>query len=109
MRLEYGFELEDCEVPRFAVEAVEGTDAAIRRGGEIADGPVVVVKMSKPQQDLRFDVPAIGPGTIEVLKEVGGGVLAVERCRSVLLDKETLLATADDAGIAVVAVEPEPE
>ena len=92
-----------------AVEAIEGTDAAIRRGGEIVEGPVVVVKMSKPQQDLRFDVPAIGPRTIEVLKEVGGGVLAVERQRSILLDKETLLAAADDAGIAVVAVEPEPE
>ena len=92
-----------------AVEAIEGTDAAIRRGGEIVEGSVVVVKMSKPQQDLRFDVPAVGPRTIEVLKEVGGGVLAVERRRSILLDKETLLAAADDAGIAVVAVEPEPE
>ncbi len=92
-----------------AVEAIEGTDAAIRRGGEIADGSVVVVKMSKPQQDLRFDVPAVGPGTIEVLKQVGGGVLAVERRRSILLDKETLLARADEAGIAVVAVEPESE
>lgn len=90
-----------------AVEAVEGTDAAIRRGGEMVDGAVVVVKMSKPQQDLRFDVPAVGPGTIEVLKEVGGGVLAVEPRRSILLDKEKLLAAADHAGIAVVAVAPE--
>ena len=92
-----------------AVEAIEGTDAAIRRGGEIVDGPVVVVKMSKPQQDLRFDVPAVGPGTIEVLKQVGGGVLAVESRRSILLDKEKLLVAADEAEIAVVAVEPEPE
>lgn len=92
-----------------AVEAIEGTDAAIRRGGEIVEGAVVVVKMSKPQQDLRFDVPAIGPGTIEVLREVGGGVLAVERGRSILLDKERLLAAADEAGIAVVAVERESE
>ena len=90
-----------------AVEAVEGTDAAIRRGGEMVDGAVVVVKMSKPQQDLRFDVPAVGPGTIEVLKEVGGGVLAVEPRRSILLDREKLLAAADRAGIAVVAVAPE--
>ena len=92
-----------------AVEAIEGTDAAIRRGGESVDGSVVVVKMSKPQQDLRFDVPAVGPGTIEVLKQVGGGVLAVESRRSILLDREKLLAAADDAKIAVVAVEPEPE
>lgn len=92
-----------------AVEAVEGTDAAIRRGGESVEGPVVVVKMSKPDQDLRFDMPAVGPKTIEVLREAGGGVLAVERERSILLDKETLLAAADDAGIAVVVVAPENE
>ena len=90
-----------------AVEAIEGTDAAIRRGGEIVAGPVVVVKMSKPEQDLRFDVPAVGPRTIEVMKDVGGGVLAVEPRRSILLDRESLLAAADDAGIAVVAVDPE--
>lgn len=90
-----------------AVEAIEGTDAAIRRGGEIVEGPVVVVKMSKPEQDLRFDVPAVGPRTIEIMKELGGGVLAVEPRRSILLDREILLAAADDAGIAVVAVDPE--
>ena len=90
-----------------AVEAIEGTDAAIRRGGNIAGGSVVVVKMSKPQQDLRFDVPAIGPGTVEVLGEVGGGVLAVECRRSILLDKEELLEAADGTGIAVVAVSPD--
>lgn len=92
-----------------AVEAIEGTDAAIRRGGEVVEGSIVVVKMSKPDQDLRFDVPAIGPGTIEVLREAGGGVLAVECGRSILLDKEELLAAADDADIAVVATASEPE
>ena len=92
-----------------AVEAIEGTDAAIRRGGEVVEGSIVVVKMSKPDQDLRFDVPAIGPGTIDVLREAGGGVLAVECGRSILLDKEELLAAADDAGIAVVAAASEPE
>ena len=91
-----------------AVEAIEGTDAAIRRGGEVAEGAVVVVKMSKPDQDLRFDVPAVGPGTVEVLRQAGGGVLAVECGRSILIDREELLAAADDAGIAVVAAEPEP-
>ena len=87
-----------------AVEAVEGTDAAIRRGGELVQGGVVVVKMSKPQQDLRFDVPAVGVHTMEVLHEVGGGVLAVERGRSILLEKDELLEMADRHGIAVVAV-----
>ncbi len=92
-----------------AVEAIEGTDAAIRRAGALAEGPVVVVKMSKPHQDLRFDMPAIGPGTIETLRRAGGGVLAVEAGRSILLEKEALLAAADDAGLAVVALAPEPE
>lgn len=87
-----------------AVEAVEGTDAAIRRGGGLARGGVVVVKMSKPQQDLRFDVPAVGAQTVQVLGEVGGGVLAVERDKSVLLEKEELLDIADRLGISVVAV-----
>lgn len=87
-----------------AVEALEGTDATIRRGGGIAGGSIVVVKMSKPQQDLRFDVPAVGPNTVEALKEVGGGVLAVEQGRSILLDREEMLAGANSAGIAVVAV-----
>ena len=92
-----------------AVEAIEGTDTTIRRGGSIAGGSVVVVKMSKPQQDLRFDVPAVGPDTIEALREAGGGVLAVEQRRSILLDREELLAAADAAGIAVVAVAPDTE
>jgi len=90
-----------------AVEAVEGTDATIRRGGALARGGVAVVKMSKPQQDLRFDVPAVGTQTVQILGEVGGGVLAVERGKSVLLEKEELLDTADKLGIAVVSVSPE--
>ncbi|MEC8973769.1 MAG: UDP-2,3-diacylglucosamine diphosphatase LpxI, partial [Verrucomicrobiota bacterium] len=60
-----------------AVEAVEGTDAAIRRGAELSRGGAVVVKASKPGQDLRFDVPAVGPGTIALMAEVGASVLAV--------------------------------
>jgi DUF1009 family protein len=92
-----------------AVEAIEGTDATIRRGGSIAGGSIVVVKMSKPQQDLRFDVPAVGPSTVEALKEAGGGVLAVEQGRSILLDREEMLAGANAAGVAVVAVAPEIE
>jgi DUF1009 family protein len=88
-----------------AVEAVEGTDAAIRRGGELARGGAVVVKVSKPQQDLRFDVPAVGPETIRLMAEVGASVLAVEAGKTIILDRETTLAAAHAAGIAVVAVE----
>lgn len=90
-----------------AVEAVEGTDAAIRRGGELGRGGAVVVKASKPGQDLRFDVPAVGPNTIELMREVGAKVLAVEAGRTLLLERERLLAAADEAGIIVVAFDPE--
>ena len=96
-----------------AVEAVEGTDEAIRRGGTLAKDGVVVVKRCKPQQDLRFDLPAIGPKTIEVMRSVKGSVLAVEAGRSVMLDREQLLSQAEEAGIAVVGLtrqeEPSPE
>jgi DUF1009 family protein len=87
-----------------AVEGIEGTDAAIRRGGELGGRGVVVVKVSKPQQDLRFDVPAVGPTTVEILAEVGGRVLALEAGRTLMLDRAALLAAAERAGIAVVAV-----
>ncbi|MFN8598869.1 MAG: UDP-2,3-diacylglucosamine diphosphatase LpxI [Candidatus Binatia bacterium] len=88
-----------------AVEAVEGTDAAIRRGGELARGGAIVVKVSKPQQDLRFDVPAIGPETIRLMAEVGATVLAIEAGRTIILEREQVLDAAAKAGIAVVAVE----
>jgi len=87
-----------------AVEAVEGTDAAIERGGGLAKGGCVVIKVSKPQQDLRFDVPAIGVETIKSLSRVNAAVLAVEACKTILLEKEMLLKEADSLGIAVVAV-----
>jgi len=88
-----------------AVEAVEGTDEAIQRGGRLAKAGSVVVKASKPQQDLRFDVPAIGIETIKTLKKAGGAVLAVEAGKTIFLEKELLLRQAEDCGIAVVAVE----
>lgn len=87
-----------------AVEAVEGTDAAIRRAGELGKRGFVLVKASKPQQDLRFDVPAVGLETIQVLREAGGTALAVEAGKTILLEKETMLQEADRAGIAVVAL-----
>ena len=87
-----------------AVEAVEGTDAAIQRGGQLAKSGCVVVKVSKPQQDLRFDVPAVGVETINSLRQVGGAVLAIEAGKAILIEKEELLRAADDCGIAVVAV-----
>ena len=87
-----------------AVEAVEGTDAAIERGGSLAKAGCVVVKVSKPQQDLRFDVPAVGVDTVTRLHDVGGTVLALEAGKTILLEKESLLGQADSYGIAVVGV-----
>lgn len=87
-----------------AVEAVEGTDAAIRRGGQLAKTGCIAVKVSKPHQDLRFDVPAVGVETINALREAGGAVLAVEAGKTILLEKDELLRQADACGIAIVAV-----
>ncbi|HZW87958.1 MAG TPA: UDP-2,3-diacylglucosamine diphosphatase LpxI [Myxococcaceae bacterium] len=85
-----------------ALEAVEGTDACIRRGAELGGPGVVVVKRSKPDQDERFDLPAVGPGTLEVLRQVGGKVLAVEAGKTLLLEGDRLLALAKEAGITLV-------
>ena len=87
-----------------AVEALEGTDAAIRRGGSLASSGFIVVKVSKPQQDLRFDVPAVGVATIRRLHEMNGTALAVEAHRTLLLEKDLLIKQAEDFGIAVVAL-----
>jgi DUF1009 family protein len=89
-----------------AVEAVEGTDQAILRGGALARGDAVVVKRFKTQQDARFDLPSIGPGTIEVMAQCGASVLAVEAGKALFLDRAEALAAADKAGIAVVGVTP---
>lgn len=87
-----------------AVEAVEGTDGAITRGGELGKDGVVVVKRCKPQQDLRFDLPAIGPRTIDVMASVKAAVLAVEAGRTVMLDRDLLIQKAETCGIAVVGI-----
>jgi DUF1009 family protein len=87
-----------------AVEAVEGTDGAIKRGGDLAKDGAVVVKRSKPQQDMRFDLPAVGPRTIEVMASVKASVLAIEAGRTILLDREIVLAKAKSARIAIVGI-----
>ncbi len=87
-----------------AVEAIEGTDAAIRRGGELASSGAVVVKLKKPNQDFRFDLPATGIQTIETLASVNGSVLAVEAAQSLLFDKQEMIDTANRLGITVVGL-----
>lgn len=87
-----------------AVEAIDGTDATIRRGGALAKEKAVVVKVRKPDQDFRFDLPAIGLQTIASMQEVRAGVLAVETGQALLFDAEKVIAAADRAGIIVVGV-----
>jgi len=88
-----------------AVEAIEGTDATIRRAGALVRGDLVVVKACKPAQDTRFDLPAVGMQTIRTMLEVGGRVLAIEAGRTLMLDRDEMLAAADEGDVAVVAVE----
>ena len=87
-----------------AVEALEGTDACIRRGGELGGQGTVVAKAVKPQQDRRLDLPAIGPRTIEVMKRAGCRVLAVEAGGTLVMDRDELVRLADKAGIVVVGL-----
>ena len=87
-----------------AVEAIEGTDAAIRRGGELANSKAVVVKVKKPNQDFRFDLPATGEQTIATLAAVKGAVLAVEAGQSLIFDREAMVRAADQAKIVVVGI-----
>jgi len=90
-----------------AVEAMEGTDETIARAARIASGkPLVVVKVSKPGQDMRFDVPVIGLPTIEQMRGVGATALAVDAGRTLLFDRPKLIELADGAGIAIQAFPP---
>ncbi len=86
-----------------AVEAIEGTDAAIRRGGALGNGRVVVVKVGRPDQDMRFDLPVVGPDTLAALEEAGATVLALDADQTLMLDQEKVVMTADRLGLAIVA------
>jgi DUF1009 family protein len=87
-----------------AVEAMEGTDETIERAARLAAGrPLVVVKVAKPRQDMRFDVPVVGLGTVETMKRSRATALAIEAGRTLLFDRSRLIEAADEAGIAVQA------
>jgi UDP-2,3-diacylglucosamine hydrolase len=89
-----------------AVEAVEGTDECIRRAGVLCRvGGFSVVKVAKPQQDMRFDVPTIGLGTLETMYAAGGKVLAVEAGRTIFLDQDAVIEFADRQGLVIVAMQ----
>jgi DUF1009 family protein len=103
-RLDVGQSVAVKERAVLAVEAIEGTDRAIARAGTLCRaGGFVVVKVAKPQQDMRFDVPTVGCATVETMHRAGGRVLAIEAGKTILIDPEGTVALADRYGIAIVA------
>ena len=114
-RFDIGQTVVIAEAACVAVESMEGTDATILRAGEIMKSPslgrepstlsrwLTVVKVAKPNQDMRFDVPVVGLKTIETMKQAGANCLAIDAGRCLLLDKEALVVAANEAGICVVA------
>jgi UDP-2,3-diacylglucosamine hydrolase len=89
-----------------ALEAMEGTDETIRRAGRIAGSGTTVVKVSKPGQDMRFDVPVVGTGTLAAMREAGSRVLAVDAARTLVIDRAAFVAEAEADGVAVLGLEP---
>ncbi len=87
-----------------AVEAIEGTDEAIFRGGALGNGGVVVAKVSKPNQDKRFDMPVIGINTINVMAKAGAKTLVVDAGKTIFLDKQKVISHAQASGIKIVAL-----
>lgn len=88
-----------------AVEAIEGTDMAILRGGELAVSGAIVIKTSKPSQDKRFDYPAVGLDTIAAMKAVKARVLGLEAGNTLIVQKEAVIKEAQGAGISIIGVE----
>ncbi|HEX8288644.1 MAG TPA: UDP-2,3-diacylglucosamine diphosphatase LpxI [Pyrinomonadaceae bacterium] len=87
-----------------AIEAMEGTDATIKRAGELANGKLTVVKVAKPNQDMRFDVPVVGVPTIETMIRAGATCLSVTAGKTLIFDREKMLALADKNKICVIGV-----
>ena len=88
-----------------AVEAMEGTDEMLRRAGQLAGAGLRLVKVAKPNQDMRFDVPVIGVRTIEVLRDIGATALSVDAGKALLVDGQAVIDAANAAGIAIVGRE----
>lgn len=87
-----------------ALEAIEGTDECILRGGKLANGGAVVTKVSKPKQDNRFDVPTVGKRTVEVMAEVGATALAIEADKTLLVNREATVTFANEKSIAIIVM-----
>jgi UDP-2,3-diacylglucosamine hydrolase len=104
-RLDVGQSVAVKERATLAVEAIEGTDRCIERAGQLCRaGGWTLVKVAKPQQDMRFDVPTVGVATIEGLHKAGAKVLAIEADKTILLDQSQVIALADRCGLSIVAL-----
>jgi DUF1009 family protein len=107
-RLDVGQSVAVKELAALAVEAIEGTDRCIERAGILCRaGGWTLVKVAKPQQDMRFDVPTVGTDTVENLKKAGARVLAIEAGKTIVLDQDQVVALADRYGLTIVAVAPD--
>lgn len=97
-----------CERACVAVEAMEGTDAMLRRAASLANGkPLCLVKVARRRKHLLFDVPVVGPGTVEAMVETGTTALCLDAGRTLMLDREPMIEAADRAGLAIVGVPPQ--
>jgi DUF1009 family protein len=94
--------VKDCAV--MAVEAIEGTDACIARGGALGRGSVTVAKVAKPQQDVRFDMPAVGLNTLQAMVSAGASALVMEAGKTLLVDRAKVIEFADTHNITIVAM-----
>jgi UDP-2,3-diacylglucosamine hydrolase len=105
-RLDVGQSIAVTDGACVAVEAMEGTDAVMERAASLVNGrPLRVIKLAKPNQDLRFDVPVIGLATIRLMARLKVSALAIEAGKTLMIDREQLIREADIQGIAIVAVE----
>ena len=105
-RLDLGQSVVVCDGACVAIEAMEGTDAVIERAASLVNGRTLrVVKLAKPNQDLRFDVPVIGPATVRLMARLKASALAIEARKTLMIDRHELVGIADQEGVAIVAVE----
>ena len=108
-RLDVGQSVAVKDQTAIAIEAIEGTDECIRRAGKLCTaGGFTIVKTAKPQQDMRFDVPTIGLGTLQTMIDAGGKVLAVEAGKTILVEQAAFLEFADKQGLVVVSLDQPP-
>jgi DUF1009 family protein len=104
-RLDVGQSVAVKEQAALAIEAIEGTDRCIERAGQLCRaGGWTLVKVAKPQQDMRFDVPTIGLTTIENLHKAGARILAIEAGKTIVIDQDDVVAQADRLGLTIIAL-----